>query len=223
MKSSVTPYHAVPCHASCSLHCHEILCHLDPIPLSRSSMSHFYFITLSRKPPIALSRSPFDFIALTRNLSSRSDLVTQLCVTLMLCFHCRATASVGEALWGSKACRFYHGVTKSSVTLRPCHTTVRHTHALFPLQGHCFGGGGVVGIGSVSFLYADVTTLTLGKVGRMLNLRTRFPPPLEESGFPNGARVSGNRSQVTVHAPYSTSRVPVVTAHGPCTFDSSRP
>ena len=58
------------------------------------------------------------------------------------------------------------------------------------MQGHCFGGAGYVGVGVPQFYYADMTALTLGKIGRMLGLTVKLPPPIDHTGFPEGAAVS---------------------------------
>ena len=47
-----------------------------------------------------------------------------------------------------------------------------------------------MGVGKPQFFYAEITALTLGKVARMLGLTVKLPPPLDESGFPEGAAVS---------------------------------
>lgn len=57
------------------------------------------------------------------------------------------------------------------------------------VKGHCFGGSGYVGVGEPNFFYASITALTLGKIIRLLGFTFQLPPPVAESGFPEGAEV----------------------------------
>ena len=57
-------------------------------------------------------------------------------------------------------------------------------------QGHCFGGSGYFGVGKPQFFYADMTALTLGKIFRLLGFKFQLPPPVAQTGFPEGASVS---------------------------------
>lgn len=57
-------------------------------------------------------------------------------------------------------------------------------------QGHCFGGSGYFGVGAPQFFYADMTALTLGKIIRLLGFTFPLPPPIAQTGFPEGAAVS---------------------------------
>ncbi|XP_020601762.1 uncharacterized protein LOC110040832 [Orbicella faveolata] len=60
----------------------------------------------------------------------------------------------------------------------------------FNNDGHCFGGSGYVGVGEPQFFYASITALTLGKIIRLLGFTFQLPPPVAESGFPEGAEGS---------------------------------
>ncbi|XP_022792631.1 uncharacterized protein LOC111331727 [Stylophora pistillata] len=57
----------------------------------------------------------------------------------------------------------------------------------FNNDGHCFGGGGYFGVGSPQFFYADFNALTLGKIIRLLGFTFALPPPIAQTGFPEGA------------------------------------
>lgn len=61
----------------------------------------------------------------------------------------------------------------------------------FCFKGHCFGGSGYFGVGEPQFFYADMTALTLGKIFRLLGFKFQLPPPVAQTGFPEGASVSG--------------------------------
>ena len=56
-------------------------------------------------------------------------------------------------------------------------------------QGHCFGGSGSFGVGSPQFFYADFDALTLGKIIRLLGFTIPLPPPIAQTGFPEGGSV----------------------------------
>lgn len=70
----------------------------------------------------------------------------------------------------------------------------RHFHTIildsFCFKGHCFGGSGYFGVGTPQFFYADMTALTLGKIFRLLGFKFQLPPPVAQTGFPEGASVS---------------------------------
>ncbi|KAL9979352.1 hypothetical protein ACROYT_G017003 [Oculina patagonica] len=74
----------------------------------------------------------------------------------------------------------------------------------FNNDGHCFGGSGYFGVGKPQFFYADMTALTLGKIVRLLGLKIPLPPPIAQTGFPEGAAGS-----------YSTDNVDLRIAGGP--------
>nr|XP_058970077.1 uncharacterized protein LOC131796502 [Pocillopora verrucosa] len=56
----------------------------------------------------------------------------------------------------------------------------------FNNDGHCFGGSGYFGVGSPQFFYADFDALTLGKIIRLLGFTIPLPPPIAQTGFPEG-------------------------------------
>lgn len=56
-------------------------------------------------------------------------------------------------------------------------------------QGHCFGGSGYFGVGQPQFFFAEMTAMTLGKIIRLLGFTFELPPPIAQSGFPEGAAV----------------------------------
>ncbi|XP_067053119.1 uncharacterized protein [Acropora muricata] len=74
----------------------------------------------------------------------------------------------------------------------------------FNNDGHCFGGSGYFGVGTPQFFYADMTALTLGKIFRLLGFKFQLPPPVAQTGFPEGA--SGS---------YSTGDIDLRIAGGP--------
>lgn len=74
----------------------------------------------------------------------------------------------------------------------------------FNNDGHCFGGSGYFGIGKPKFFYASITALTLGKIIRLLGLKFPLPPPIAQTGFPEG-----------VEGSYSTDNVDLRIAGGP--------
>lgn len=45
-------------------------------------------------------------------------------------------------------------------------------------------------MGKPQFFYADMTALTLGKIFRLLGFKFQLPPPVAQTGFPEGASVS---------------------------------
>lgn len=61
---------------------------------------------------------------------------------------------------------------------------------LFDFQGHCFGGSGYFGVGAPQFFYASIDALTLGKIIRLMGFTFQIPPPIAQTGFPEGASVS---------------------------------
>ncbi|XP_068704515.1 uncharacterized protein [Montipora foliosa] len=63
----------------------------------------------------------------------------------------------------------------------------------FNNEGHCFGGSGYFGVGAPQFFYASIDALTLGKIIRLLGFTFQIPPPIAETGFPEGA--SGSYSE----------------------------
>lgn len=63
------------------------------------------------------------------------------------------------------------------------------SYFLHVTQGHCIGGSGYVGVGEPQFFYASVTAITFGKVFRLLGATFELPPPIAETGFPEGAEV----------------------------------
>ncbi|XP_058970157.2 uncharacterized protein [Pocillopora verrucosa] len=78
----------------------------------------------------------------------------------------------------------------------------------FNNDGHCFGGSAYIGVGEPQFFYASITALTLGKIIRLLGFTFQLPPPVAESGFPEGAEGS-----------YSTADVDLRIAGGPYIYE----
>ncbi|KAK3701098.1 hypothetical protein QZH41_015878, partial [Actinostola sp. cb2023] len=70
----------------------------------------------------------------------------------------------------------------------------------FAVDGHCFGGAGYVGVGKPQFYYAEITALTIGKICRMISTRIKLPDPIDQTGFPEGAKVSFSSDNVDLRA-----------------------
>ncbi|KAK3707599.1 hypothetical protein QZH41_017860, partial [Actinostola sp. cb2023] len=70
----------------------------------------------------------------------------------------------------------------------------------FAVDGHCFGGAGYVGVGKPQFYYAEITALTIGKICRMISTRIKLPDPIDQTGFPEGAKVSFSSDGVDLRA-----------------------
>ena len=73
-------------------------------------------------------------------------------------------------------------------------------------QGHCFGGSGYFGVGAPQFFYASIDALTLGKIIRLLGFTFQIPPPIAETGFPEGASVSIYSMTVSRQSVFLVSR-----------------
>ena len=58
------------------------------------------------------------------------------------------------------------------------------------MKGHCISAEGIFGVGDPLFTYMKISAATIGKIFRLLAPRIRLPPPVEDTGFPEGLTVS---------------------------------
>lgn len=61
---------------------------------------------------------------------------------------------------------------------------------VFLLQGHCLSLAVYFGVGDPMYFYGKLSSLTVGKIVRMIGGKGGLPKPVAEAGFPDGLTVS---------------------------------
>lgn len=73
----------------------------------------------------------------------------------------------------------------------------------FEVQGRCISGEALVGVSANpanQYIYGELSSVTLGKILRMLGSKLQLPPAVEQSGFPEGLTV---RTRTTIQRQFT--------------------